>query len=195
MKANGLELKTIKSKAKPLDLFLPDEKTVNEKIKEFFDVNEDAQVAAWMDHQVLFGRWNGSSFSFYQDKETIEAKYVKRIRIFNQNKELMLYRCKEGLRGRSRTDGEGEDADIIIAHQLLFGTHIEFLESNGYIKLTEEQVAPIILPIDHIDKDAERVFVVTHNYIGKNSLFQATYIDCRFVGFSFHPIKTDGGTS
>ena len=193
MKANGLELKTIKSKAKPLDFFLPDEKTVNEKVKEFFDVKEAAQVAAWMDHQVLFGRWDGSSFSFYREQEKIEAKYIKRMRMFNQNKELMLYRCKEGLRGRYRTDGEGEDADIIISHQLLFGTHIKSLESSGYIKLTEEQVAPIILPIDHIDESAERVFVVTHNYIEKNSLSQATYIDCRFVGFAFQPIRTDGG--
>lgn len=88
---------------------------------------------------------------------------------------------------RLRHDNDGKDIYVVDAHQAMFGTKNESI-SNSFTKISEERVAPLILPFENIklennDKIKTRVFVKTRNYIGYNDVHQATYVDCRFMGF------------
>jgi len=58
---------------------------------------------------------------------------------------------------------------------------------NGFTRIFEKRGTEIILPFTGLDvkdkTEGKRVFIQIRNYINYNKASQATYIDCRFVGF------------
>lgn len=174
--SNGLILGKIKSS---------EPKPVNDQdeIKNF--ITTDSLAVAWLDYRVLVGRYEDNNFVFH-DNHTLDFTYIQRIRIFNRNEELLLWRSDNGHKGRYRKDEGGDEIDVIDAKQALFGTDREVLQ-NGFTKIFEKRGTEIILPFTGLDvKDKtkdKRVFVKTRNYIDYNEAHQATYVDCRFMGF------------
>jgi CRISPR-associated protein (TIGR03984 family) len=179
MNANGLRLDTIKSEVKPVSVQVDLLKTVIEHFP-----GSSAFVAAYLDYRVLIGKFENDVFALCEN-ETIDAKFVQRLRVFNHDRELLIWRSKDGLKGRLRIDESGKDTDVVDAGQVLFGTKAESM--SNFTRLTEDRGTEIILPFANINVDdkKKRVCVKTRNYIEYNSItHQATYIDCRFVGFS-----------
>jgi CRISPR-associated protein (TIGR03984 family) len=193
---NGLELKEISSQAFPVSAF---DELDNKQLSTILDeINKKtplsfirkgagvAFVVAYLDYKVLIGKYTNGSFPFFNN-EQIEPKFIQRIRIFNQNEELMLWRSEGKLKGRYRKDNDGNKIDVVDNDQVLFGTKAE--EINGYTKLTEERGTEIIIPFKDIildgNKKEDRIKIKTRNYIGFNEIHQATYIDSRFVEFTF----------
>jgi len=188
LEANGLKLHTIKSKAA-----VPERLAVNslDDIKEYIIkkyINANSLVVAYLDYTVLVGRYKSNNFEFYKD-HTLEPAYIQRLRIFNQAEELLLWRAGSGFRGRYRKDGDGDEAAVVDAMQVLFGTSCEPV-GNDYTRLSEQRGTEIILPFKELSVNTakNRVFVMTRNYIGYNGAYQATYEDCRFTGF-YHDDK------
>jgi len=174
--ANGLGLKNIKSRAENLNI-----QSLNDALKYF---NSNGFVIVYLDYKVLIGKVSDNKFFFYNN-ETIEEKYIQRMRIFNEDKEVMLWRSLDGIKGRIRIDNEGNDTYVVDASQVLWGTDKEEL-GNGWIKIFEDRGTELILPLEGVEvNDKERrVFLRTRNYVDfHNETKQATYVDCRFIGF------------
>ena len=157
------------------------------------NIKEKAFAVVWLDYKVLIGTWDGKNFQFYAD-ETFENKYLQRMRVFNNDREMLIYRTGNGFKGRLRIDDKnGSGAEAIVAKQVLFGTKKdESCKDSSYTKITEERGTSLVLPfggIDKVDDKEKRIFIKTHNYIDYNAVKQATYVDCRFVSFCDN--KTD----
>jgi len=114
---------------------------------------------------------------------------VQRMRVFNTIKEILIWRTGGGWNGRLRIDREGDILDVVIAHQLLFGTQKGKQSNSLFTEIEEKRGTKLILPLSNLKFDKEgylnpRVFIKTHNYIRTNTIGQATYFDCRFVAFT-----------
>ncbi|MBI4854562.1 MAG: TIGR03984 family CRISPR-associated protein [Acidobacteria bacterium] len=187
LKTNGLELTEISTYSEPL-LDINREKLDKTLANMFVQENSmsRAYVVAWLDYEVLIGIWENQEFIFYNSKN-LDLKYVQRLRIFNQEKELFLWRTNEQLKGRLRQDNqEGSKVATVIAKQLIFGTKSKPLD-NFFTEIYEDRGIKLILPFTNLmvdDKDKNnRIFLQTHNYIKTTLTHQATYFDCRFVAF------------
>jgi len=181
MKANGLELKKIRSKAEVV--------TINNLSEAFRHFGSDGFVVAYLDYRVLIGKINNNSFEFYNG-EAIEERYIQRLRLFNEDKELLIWRDNSGLKGRLRIDGEGDETFVVEACQVLWGTNRKDL-GNGWSKLYEERGTELILPFGKIEINnrKRRLFLKTRNYITFHpDTHQASYGDCRFTGFTEKPL-------
>jgi len=173
---NGLSMKNIKTKTKVIDGISKLE-TINDYM------TSDSSVVAYLDNKVLIGSYKDGTFRF-RDNKSLDFNFIQKMRIFNDNEELLLWRRKDSLNGRLRIDGEGEETDIVEVNQVLFGTTSE-KTGDGYIKLSEERGTEIILPDKNyqVDTKKKRVAIKTRNYIGYTENLQATYKDVRFVKF------------
>ena len=183
LKANGLELVSLKSKAEPLCLI--DQPRLHTILTENF--TNQAFVVAWLDHNVMIGLWNGKGFEFY-DAGNLDLKYLQRLRVFDPRQELHVWRTNGKWKARLRRDGEGENAEAIVAHQLLFGTKGERLSSR-YARIREDRGTKLLLPLADVQFDEDekgrpqraRFSSRPTTTSGTNTVHQATYFDCRFV--------------
>lgn len=184
LEANKLKLvKLEESKAEPIDSI--DQSRLDDLLCKQF--THKAYVALWLDYKVLIGLWQDEKFRFYKD-EPFELKYVQRLRAFNEQRELHVWRTNGKWKGRFRSDIAGEPAEAVEAHQLLFGTKGERL-SPEFASIEEDRGTKLILPLQNLrfDKDGNpntRVFIRTYNYVRPNTVHQASYVDCRFVAFA-----------
>lgn len=190
--ANGLTLKRIRSDAKPLSL--PEEFSIHRaKAADLTNIvaehiTPSAFFVAYLDYRVIIGRYDKREFIFYpkENENEIEPKYLQRLRVFNASEELLLWRSGPTLKGRTRRDGEGEDTEIVEAHQVLFGTTATPVKNESFTEISETRGTRLVLPFQnlHVDDKQQRIFLKTRNYIDSNAIHQATYVDCRFVGFA-----------
>lgn len=178
--ANGLKLMSIKSKTETVSI--GDNDKLPELLPKYFD-NETAYVVAYLDYRVLIGIYENSNMKF-PDNETIDNEYIQRLRVFNENKELLIWRSSEGLKGRLRIDGDGQDTEVVEACQVLWGTRV-VKNTVDFTEITEDRGTTLILPIKglEVDNRKKRAFIKTRNYVGYTPAYQATYVDCRFVRF------------
>ncbi|MFW0884778.1 CRISPR-associated protein Csx19 [Candidatus Acidulodesulfobacterium sp. H_13] len=175
---NGLKWTSIKSSTKT-KLILEDIKEIKGYIK------GESNVVAYLDNEVLIGRYDGN-FSFPEDKR-IEKRFIRRLRIFNKDEELHLWRSNGRLNGRYRSDSEGEETYAIEANQVIFGTKAEIC--NEYTILTEQRGTKITIPGKwETDNKRMRVAIKTRHYIGYKNGYQAAYVDVRFVKFVQLPL-------
>ena len=177
---NGLELKNISSTYEPF----PHDSNIWSYVQDKFGAGRSF-VVAFLDYKVLIGTYEDSKYNFHEN-ENIESKYIQRLRVFNETEELHLWRTSEGLKGRLRIDSEGNESYVVDAYQVLFGTRSE--PSGNYTRISEERGTELFLPFQdlevYVKKEKKgRISIKTRNYIDYNSMFQATYIDCRFMGF------------
>ncbi|RPI19842.1 MAG: TIGR03984 family CRISPR-associated protein [Ignavibacteriae bacterium] len=181
MEYNGLNLTTKKSEAKAI-------KVANlEDIKKEFGNNETGYFITYLDYKVIIGKYESGKFINY-DNEQLDLKYIQKMRIFNKNKELLVWRTDGKWKGRVRTDEEGEECDIVVADQVLFGTRAT--KCAGYSTLEDSRGTNLKLPFEFeineyksIEDRKKRIKIKTHNYIDYNENNQAEYVDCRFVEF------------
>jgi len=182
---NGLKLLQIKSSLVnniKLNYDGLDYDALQKKIKEFISVPSFCVV--YLDYKVLIGRFQ-DTFSLCLD-ETYEPKFIQKMRIFNNKEELYFWRSEGVLKARHRKDDEGEECNVIEANQVLFGTTSNHLHP-GWTEISEVRGTKLVLPFDKIavDEMKNRVKIRTRNYIDFNEMGQATYIDTRFVDFTF----------
>ncbi|MCF6157620.1 MAG: TIGR03984 family CRISPR-associated protein [wastewater metagenome] len=180
--ANGLQLQEIKSQSNPFPI---DNIETMENLEKCIaaQIQDKSYVVAYLDYKVLIGTFENRGFHFFQNEE-FDPKYIQKIRVFNQTQELYLWRSSDGMRGRYRTDEEGKETFVVDAEQVLFGTKAE-PPDGGFTKITETRGTELTLPFSNlsVDDKRSRVFIKTRNYIDYNEVKQATYVDCRFMGF------------
>ncbi|RLC16534.1 MAG: TIGR03984 family CRISPR-associated protein [Deltaproteobacteria bacterium] len=180
MKENGLELIELGSASKAIDKI--SEGNIQSVLSGIFE--EKSFAVAYLDYKVLIGTWENSTFLFYQG-ETFENKHIQKLRVFNRDKEVLIWRSNGRFKGRLRVDENGSGTDVVIARQVLFGTRLEKSCNGNFTEITEDRGTKIILPFTgiNIDDKQNRICIETYNYVGYNAVCQATYTDCRFVSF------------
>lgn len=178
--STGLTLVSINS---PCELI----NDVDDVIKEISNRMKDGYVVAYLDHMVLIGESKNGRLKFYNNFSIEnEQKHIQRVRVFNENEELLIWKAEQCFKGRYRRDGDGTQQYAIDARQILWGTKLERL-SDDFIKISEERGTELILPLSTIATvdERRRIALKTRNYIGYLPTHQATYIDCRFMGFEY----------
>lgn len=195
-KDNRLELKKLASIIEPNpSAYLEPAalKDWNNLIKAQFGGGEPEYAVFYLDYGIRFARWEGDKLKFYEDKEP-DARYLQLARIFNQERELKIWQENGAFRYRRRIDGKGKMGEVIEAKQFLWGTHADSLPGE-WTRLWEDRGTEIFLPISieeikpfkHNEKDfkydRQLVWLKTRNYIDYLDNCQATFVDCRFVGF------------
>ncbi|MHB2148285.1 type III-D CRISPR-associated protein Csx19 [Calditrichota bacterium LG25] len=189
MEKNGLKLlKDIKS-----------EVTLLGEIENLFDaarehIQKKSSVVLYLDYEVRIGEFENGSIRFFHE-DSFDPKFVQRMRIFNKDEELYIWRSGKKLFGRFRRDGKGDVSIVVEANQVLFGTFTEV--QNGWTLLSEKRGTFLIIPGEfEANERRKRVAIRTRNYIGfmeekgfpkvsetMTAPHQATYRDHRFVEF------------
>ncbi|MBP6738782.1 MAG: TIGR03984 family CRISPR-associated protein [Leptospiraceae bacterium] len=146
---------------------------------------------AYLDYAVIIGKYENEKLFLPHDKELL-PKFIQKIRIFNQSKELYIWRTSQNgervFKGRLREDNSNnsgsKEIEFVQADQVLFGT-TSINVNNDFAKLTEDRGTEVVLPFTNINVDNQdkRIAIRTRNYIGYNEIGQAGYVDCRFVEF------------
>jgi len=192
---NGLKIYDIKSEVESFSKGYRFEELL-EKLPDNFT----GYFTAYLDYKVIVGKYENRNFTTYKDealspdKKTLEPKFIQKLRLFNNSRELLLWRKEEGsFAGRLRTDGEAENntekISVIDAQQVLYGTKSEKAkDSDTFTKISEDRGTEIIIPLSNVSVDIKenpkkRVSICTRNYIAYNDFGQAGYDDCRFVKF------------
>ncbi|MDP2160034.1 MAG: CRISPR-associated protein Csx19 [Flavobacterium sp.] len=147
---------------------------------------QDGYIVAYLDYTVIIRKFKDDKIIFMNGEKPFDPKFIQKLRLFNNNRELFIWRTEGKWKARFRIDDHGaEIKNVIEANQVLFGTTGKV--ENGFTSLTETRGTEIILSfeIKSVDAEKNRVKIKTRNYIDYNKLGQAGYIDCRFVDFTF----------
>ncbi len=208
---NGLNLINIKSRA-VRNLEMENFDNINKFLN---NDNKSSLVVAYLVNEVIIGKFTDNKFIFPENKHIEDGiKFLKRIRIFNSNEELLLWKDRNLLKGRYIMDMSGDtvntplqnesaqDCSCIESYQVLFGTKVINNKNSNDSKSTtedfttiyEERGTKIILPGNwRANNRKERIALQTRHYIDYFDGIQATYADARFVNFVQLPIKNEGG--
>ncbi|WP_029689279.1 CRISPR-associated protein Csx19 [Thermoanaerobacter sp. A7A] len=185
------EIGTIRSKveAKDMDNELNNDAFI-QKIKEV----DKGYIVCWLDYAVLFGIIQSGEIKFYNNELPDFNKYLQKLRVFNEKKELYIWRSGNKFKFRYREDGvsdeDGEIVEYINADQVMYGSKFEV--KDEFIEVSEKRGIRYIVPkefignssIEDLNKNEKRLVLHTRNYIGYNEIGQAGFVDSRFLKIS-----------
>ncbi len=155
----------------------------------------EAFVILWLHYEVLFGTYRNGGLNFYKKLPNDFEKYLIKARIFDEEKELYVWREKDSkFSGRLRKDGTGKDEiEFVESKQVMYGKKFERI-GNGFTKVSETKGIEYIVPDicfnthNNLNESGITLVLYSRNYIGYNQIGQAGFVDCRFV-----KIKAIGG--
>lgn len=165
---------------------------IDNSIFDFLNINlkeKEYLVVAYLDYEVKIGylRKNQEVYRFiFSTDEKLEEKFIQKIRVFNENVEVFIWRSKNHLKGRHRKDQVGKDSEYVDVNQVLFGTDTnKDLKDDNFTELLEIKrgIKFTIAGKFESSENRKRVAIKTRNYIEYNDIHQATYSDCRFIKF------------
>lgn len=173
VKEKGPKLASVKSKAEPYSM-----SDFDSLVKHWG--NNKGYFVVYLDYEVRIGRFCNGKFN----GENFKPKFIQKMRLFNQSKELYIWRKEENVfSGRLRVDEAGDDVIVVDAWQAIYGTKCK--EEGGDTFLSEDRGTNLVLPFTGLhEKNDLPIRIHTRNYIGYNELGQAGYEDCRFVAFT-----------
>lgn len=179
--SSGFELISLLSRVDPIKhIEILDYNQLSDQISKYIDGN--GWVVAYLDYKVLVGRFENRLFSFFRG-EIFEPKFMQKIRVFNDERELFIWRQGHDYKARLRVDGEGEKEECVEARQIIWGTEI-LCKEDGWTVITEKRGTEIALPLPDLEVGEEnnrRAVLVTRNYIDYKNGCLAGYVDCRMV--------------
>ena len=142
---------------------------------------KNAKAVAWYFDAIVFynienGKWSKPL------RDNLEEELV-RLRVFDEYKEMHIWRSNGELKGRLRTDADGNTIGYVKGNQFLNGTSFDKTETEIIAKEDKGTYYELPYPDFKNIKSDGRLVLVTRNYIGYNDIGQAGYIDSRFVDF------------
>ena len=140
-------------------------------------------AVCWLHQSVMIGRIEGGKLSFHDGTSTVNVADLVELRLFDENGELFVWKVEEGFRYRLRTDGSGDEANVIDTLQPLWGTKV-LGEGSGWSSIAEDRGIRLEAPFTGLRlTPTERLSLKCRNYIEFNDQQQAGFADCRFMGF------------
>lgn len=185
---NGLTLLELKSESLPGILSLKELNDLSAATQNVFRGTPEHAVF-YLDYGIRFAQWTPDGWQFHDGKPSLE--YLQLARLFNEERELKIWRHDDGYAYRLRVDDLNKTgSEAIDARQYLWGTIADGKDAEekdlpvGWTRLTEARGTELIVPLEvaHVDGVARPLaYIATRNYIGYFGDGQATYEDCRFV--------------
>jgi len=150
-----------------------------------FDFSSETFFVAYLFHKLLIGEVKDKKFITYKN-ETVDSKFLKEMRIFNEKNELLLLRKDNSLQGRLWQDNN--DSEFIETTQVLWGTHSQPSDDPNFSLISEDRGIMFYAPAKivqgkNLDTAKTRLKIITHSEIGYTDLAQATIVDYRYVKF------------
>lgn len=160
-------------------------------------------AVAYMDNGIFIGKFDKNAYVFkFYNNYPLKMEYLQKIRIFNENEELNVWRTFDGDRNfiygfrhiydidnADTASNNAEDGDVRPyyckdVNQILLGTKIINIEER-FVELNEERGLSIVMPNEgfKVDDGKNRIAIKTRNYIDFGRNFIASYIDARFLKF------------
>lgn len=135
---------------------------IKTRIKEIF--NEDtAYILLKESNEVSVGLYKNKDFIFKNEVLQNKDLFID-MRIFNNEKELYIWKSKYDFKNRIRIDNEGKEYDFYDEELLLWGNKIK--NDGIFMELEEEKIKKYYIPInENVTNDNEGKLVV-RNYIG-----------------------------
>ncbi len=142
--ANGLTLLKITSSCNWSGTVV--EEQLGELLAETFSAS--ALGVIWFDENVEFCLYRHRRFLFFS-RERLVLRHVQRMRVFNKESELHIWRTDDSWHGESlRTDGSdsGEQHEVVVAHQLMHGAWVT--EQKGMFTTVTDELGNVFhLPL------------------------------------------------
>ena len=154
------------------------------QVKEY--ITQTSFVVAYLDYKILFGKFENDKFVFF-NTEKIDIKLIQKVRVFNKDEELYLWRSGKDLCGRVRDDKHLEYEDSI---QVLVGAKDEEVDADWCLVKESLKGVRFYLPGNfEINDEKSKVGIKVRNYIDYTENSLATYVDFRFVEFVQLPLE------
>lgn len=123
-------------------------------------------IVLWQHHAIFIGVIEDGKVHWIDESQPVEDdSHIARLRAFNETQEYHFWRSGGQIKGRLRTDAEGDTQAIVDTQMVLRGV----VAKNLFKKLRANE------------KDT--IFIQTRNYIEKNEIGQTGYTDNRFLNF------------
>lgn len=170
------EIKKIKSSAETGGIV----NQINNVISKKFA--ENGLIVVWLNYSILFGILKEGKMNFYQGRMPDWKKHLIRIRVFNEQKELLIWKSNRNFKYRLRVDElKRKETEFIDAEQIIWGTKSVLLE-GGFSKIQEDRGVEFIVPFSNLNLSVnKRLVLITRNYLDYNEIKQVGIIDTRFV--------------
>lgn len=164
----------LQHKCENIKLELVSEKTVLTLLEKY--LHQDAQVVAWFNHRVTFGKWENQQLVWAEDLPFDDKQFLE-LRAFNENEELYL---QENGNVRYISDNDGKDIiEYVDSYSHLWGERTEKTE-NGFVKLRDEgRKLQMVVPYAGDAKNYELYLRSYIGYDGKTG--QAGYTAYRYL--------------
>ncbi|MCK9220717.1 MAG: CRISPR-associated protein Csx19 [Bacteroidales bacterium] len=182
----------------------PDKEDSERKPEELIHRIKNGWAVAWFENRIQFYKVENDKWS----DDLGELTCLVRLRVFDADKELHLWKNNGILKGRLREDQPGNEICFITAHPILNGSRFTLEAGGKYILAEEDKGTRFRIPYDDSfkellnDDQKNRLRLITRNYIGyypsvtwkqPNASNQSSsplmnemlagYEDCRFCGF------------
>jgi CRISPR-associated protein (TIGR03984 family) len=153
---------------------------INSVISEKFA--ENGLIVVWLNYSVLFGILKEGEKNFYQGQTPDWGKHLIRLRVFNEQKELLIWKSNKNFKYRLRVDEpKGEETEFIDAKQIIWGTKSVPLD-GVFSKIQEDRGVEFIIPFSNLNLSVnKRLVLITRNYLDYNEIKQVGIVDTRFV--------------
>ena len=153
---------------------------INSVISEKFAGN--GLVVAWLNYSILFGILEEGKMNFYQGQTPDWKKHLIKLRVFNEQKELLIWKSNKKFKYRLRVDEvEGKETEFINAGQIIWGTKSVPLD-EVFSKIQEDRGVEFIVPFSNLKLFVnKRLVLVSRNYLDYNKMEQVGIVDTRFV--------------
>ncbi|MBX2929799.1 MAG: hypothetical protein KF852_18340 [Saprospiraceae bacterium] len=127
----------------------------------------EGYIILWQHHAISTGLIEGGKIHWRSEaKPVMDDAHLLKIRAFNEVREYYFWRSSDGMRGRLRSDEDGEVQDFLDAKMML-----------------RSVVGKPLQKVRH-DLVSNQLTLITRNYIGYDrDTYQAGYVDSRFVAF------------
>ncbi len=151
---------------------------------------EGLKTVCWFNYEIRFGIFSEDFLRQIGGFDNF-CKHIIRCRIFDQERELFVWKTEDRIKYRIRNDQSGEKVEVIDADQVMWGRN--FVSSDGMIKVSESRGIKYELPESCVENPllpvTERLVLRTRNYVDYNEIGQASFVDSRFVSIRMEEVR------
>lgn len=132
----------------------------------------------YLDHAVFWSRIENGILRLHEG-EAVESRYIQKARIFNRDRELLIYRRGDGRYNlRLRVDGSGDSVEVMDDRQVLLGA-ADGSSETAFTELSEDAGSSGWVPARI--SSGKRAALITRNYIQYANDLLAGFVDSRLM--------------
>jgi len=154
---------------------------IEQKIKDFC-LNTKCYILAYKTYEVIVGKIENNEIMFYESN--LDPEQLLELRVFNDCKELHIWKVDNSFYGRERIDGVGdEEKNVYEEDHLLEGKEM-FEAESGWVLLKNKDIGyQVYYPFDFKKLSGSNVYLKIKNYYDFDNDGLIVFNDARLCGF------------